>query len=218
MEPSQEFPLLVAKKGPLDGHRWSISNSIMIGRDVNCEIVIDDRQVSRFHVRITPSAEGIMLEDLGSKNGTHCNGNLILNPIVLQDGDVIQVSLIQQFVFFSSDATMPLSGDLEQALSLRLDVRSRRVWVLNQQVKPSLSALQFHLLQILYERSGQVVSRQELVSWAWGEEQSAGVSDQALDALIRRLRDRLTEIDPDNSYIVTVRGHGLRLDNPNIFR
>ncbi len=218
MEPSQEYPILVAKKGPLDGQRWSLSNSIVIGRDANCDIVIDDRQVSRFHVRFTPSYEGIMLEDLGSKNGTHCNGNLMINPIMLQDGDNIQVSLIQQFVFFTSDATIPLTGDLEQALSLRLDVRSRRVWVLNQQVKPSLSALQFHLLQILYERTGQVISRQELVSWAWGEEQSAGVSDQALDALIRRLRDRLAEIDPEHTYIATVRGHGLRLDNPNIFR
>ncbi|MFH2039901.1 MAG: FHA domain-containing protein [Chloroflexota bacterium] len=218
METSQEYPLLVAKKGPLDGRRWSLSSSIVVGRDANCDIIIDDRQVSRFHVRFTPSSGGIILEDLGSKNGTHCNGNLIINPITLQDGDAIQVSLIQQFVFITSDATMPLSGDQEQALSLRLDVRSRRVWVLNQQVNPSLSALQFHLLQILYERTGQVVSRQELVSWAWGEEQSAGVSDQALDALIRRLRDRLAEIDPDHNYIVTIRGHGLRLDNPNIFR
>jgi len=31
---------------------------------------------------------------------------------------------------------------------------------------------------------------------------------------VRRLRDRLSEIDPSWDYIVTVRGHGLRLDNP----
>lgn len=218
MESTQDFPLLVAKKGPLDGLRWSLTNPKVVGRDTHCDIVIDDRQVSRFHIRFTPSSEGIILEDLGSKNGTHCNGNKVINPVVLQDGDAIQVSLIQQFVFFTSDATVPLSGDQEQELCLKLDVRSRRVWVLNQQIVPSLSALQFHLLQILFERTGQVVSRQELVSWAWGEDQSSGVSDQALDALIRRLRDRIAELDPDHVYIVTVRGHGLRLDNPNLFR
>ena len=38
---------------------------------------------------------------------------------------------------------------------------------------------------------------------------------QALDALVRRLRDRLATIDSGHSYIVTVRGHGLRLDNPS---
>lgn len=218
MESTLDFPLLVAKKGPLDGLRWPLENLTMVGRDANCDIVIDDRQVSRFHVRFTPTSEGIILEDLGSKNGTHCNGIRVVNPVVLQDGDLIQVSLIQQFVFFTSDATVPLSSDQEQELSLKLDVRSRRVWVLNQQIVPSLSALQFHLLQILFERTGQVVSRPELVAWAWGEEQSSGVSDQALDALIRRLRDRIAEIDPDHVYIVTVRGHGLRLDNPNLYR
>jgi DNA-binding response OmpR family regulator len=47
----------------------------------------------------------------------------------------------------------------------------------------------------------------------WGEDQMAGVSDQALDALIRRLRDRLAALDPRHRYIDTVRGHGMRLDN-----
>jgi DNA-binding response OmpR family regulator len=32
--------------------------------------------------------------------------------------------------------------------------------------------------------------------------------------LIRRLRDRLAAVDPTHPYIATVRGHGLRLDNP----
>ena len=39
------------------------------------------------------------------------------------------------------------------------------------------------------------------------------IQAQILD-LVRRLRDRLAEVDPDQQYIVTVRGHGFRLDNP----
>jgi DNA-binding response OmpR family regulator len=39
------------------------------------------------------------------------------------------------------------------------------------------------------------------------------VSEQAIDALVRRLRDRLAELDPDHRYVVTVRGHGFRLEN-----
>lgn len=215
MESAPEFPFLVAKAGPLNGHRWPLLNPIVVGRESHCDLVIDDRQVSRFHARITPTPEGIVLEDMGSKNGTQCNGNPVRNPIVLQDGDIIQISLVQEFVFFTSDATVPLSDQQEHGTRLKLDVRSRRVWVLNQQIVPPLSALQFHILQVLYEHPGQVISRQELVSYAWGDDQSAGVSDQALDALIRRLRDRLSEIDPEHIYIVTVRGHGIRLDNPD---
>jgi DNA-binding response OmpR family regulator len=48
----------------------------------------------------------------------------------------------------------------------------------------------------------------------WGDEDAADVSEQALDALVRRLRDRLAALDPTNNYIITVRGHGLRLENP----
>jgi DNA-binding winged helix-turn-helix (wHTH) protein len=66
----------------------------------------------------------------------------------------------------------------------------------------------------LYGQQGQVVSRQELIASVWKEEQAIDVSEQALDALVRRLRERLTAIDPTHHYIATVRGHGLRLDNP----
>jgi DNA-binding winged helix-turn-helix (wHTH) protein len=79
---------------------------------------------------------------------------------------------------------------------------------------PPLSAQQFRLLWLLYENQGQVVSRPDIIAVVWGEDEAAGVSDQALDALIRRLRDRLATIDPNHQYIDTVRGHGIRLDNP----
>ncbi len=42
------------------------------------------------------------------------------------------------------------------------------------------------------------------------------ISEQALDALVRRLRDRIAHVDSSHEYIVTVRGHGLRLENPPI--
>jgi DNA-binding response OmpR family regulator len=34
--------------------------------------------------------------------------------------------------------------------------------------------------------------------------------------LLRRLRDRISAIDPSHNYIVTVRGHGVRMDNPSL--
>ncbi len=42
---------------------------------------------------------------------------------------------------------------------------------------------------------------------------SDGVSEQAIDAPVRRLRDRIAELDPEHQSIITVRGHGFRLDN-----
>ena len=78
---------------------------------------------------------------------------------------------------------------------------------------PPLSLAQYRLLELLLDQEGQVVSRDVIVATVWTEEESMGVSEQAIDALVRRLRDRISSVDPDHAYIVTVRGHGFRLDN-----
>lgn len=210
----EDAPTLAAQNGPLKGGRWALEKPLLIGREATCEVVVPDRMVSRYHARVTPSPAGIVLEDLGSKNGTHCNGNPVSGKVVLQDGDLIQIALSQEFIFLISDATIPLSDVKNLPGRLRLDLRSHSVYVNGKIIDPPLSALQFHLLHVLYEQVGRVVSRQQLVNESWGEEQAAGVSDQALDALLRRLRDRIASVDPSQAYIVTVRGHGIRLDNP----
>ena len=209
----EDYPLLVAQEGPLKGQRWPLSQTIVLGREPTCDIVVADRQISRFHARLTPTPEGVIFEDLGSKNGTHHNGVTLTAPVVLQDGDLLSVALAQQFLFLTSDATMPLLEGGKPG-RLMMDHKSRRVWVNQQQLNPPLSAQQFKMLWLLYESKGQVVTRPDLVTVVWGDDQAAGVSDQALDALIRRLRDRLAALDPTYQYIVTVRGHGIRLDNP----
>jgi pSer/pThr/pTyr-binding forkhead associated (FHA) protein len=220
MEPyGPETPVLIGQTGPLNGQRWQIEREMIFGRDESCDVVIADRQVSRFHARLTPTAEGVLLEDLGSKNGTFRNGDRLEAPVILSDGDLLQVSLIQHFVFLSSDATVPLELDMlpdqgVQPRRLYLDTRSRRVWLSGKEIVPPLSVPQFRLLQILYEQESEVVERTDLINYIWGEEEAVGVSEQAFDALVRRLRERLAAIDARHNFIVTVRGHGLRLENP----
>jgi DNA-binding winged helix-turn-helix (wHTH) protein len=218
IQPGNDLPQLVAQTGPLSGQRWNIGDQLTIGRDPSCELVIIDRQVSRYHARLENTPEGIILEDLASKNGTFWNGARIEEPVLLKDGDLIQIALVQLFGFLISDATIPLDTDVlpldKQHGRLYLEIRSRRVWVAGKEVVPPLSLQQFRLLQTLERRSGQVVPRQELIEEVWGEDEAQGVSEQAFDALVRRLRERLQAIDPGHGYIITVRGHGLRLDNP----
>lgn len=218
----EDAPLIIAQTGPLNGQRWSVRNRLIIGRDQTCDIVIADRQVSRQHVQITPTEDGIFVKDMGSKNGTHCNGKIILEPTLLQDGDIFQIAFVQEFFYLSSDATLPLE-DNNIAFSanqpkhlLRLEKRSRRVWIGEKEILPPLSVSQFKLLQELYENQGRVVARSRLIEVVWGQEQAVTVSEQALDALIRRLRDRIADTDATRVIVATVRGHGLRLDNPQL--
>lgn len=209
--------VLIAQQGPLEGQRWNIQSGLLIGRAPDCDIQISDRQVSRFHARISPENNSIELEDLGSKNGTYIGDALVNGKITIEDGMIFSVALVQKFVYYVSEATMPLedvtSLVADKRKELFLDKKSRRVWVGKQEVIPPLSVPQFKLLEILYEQPGVVVSREELIEDIWENEQPEGVSDQALDALIRRLRERLNKLDPDFEYILTVRGHGLRFQN-----
>ncbi len=222
--PYIDSPILIGQSGPLNGERWEINRDLILGRDEACEVLIPDRQVSRYHARIEMKDENVYLEDLGSKNGTYINGEAVQGERLLQDGDVIQIAMIQNFVYLSSDATMPLGPGLGPSLEmvtvasedtphLLIDKRSRRVFINEQEILPPLSVPQFRLLEALFDNHGRVVSRQELVVAVWGDKEAVGVSEQALDALVRRLRDRLAEIDPKHNFLVTVRGYGIRLED-----
>lgn len=216
-----EFPVIIAQGGLLSGQRWAISGKIHIGRDQDCEIVIPDRQVSRVHALLTLREDNVWLEDLGSKNGTFLNGVGLSDLVSIHDGDLIQIAVVQDFFFLSSDATLPLNQPIPRPIEraeaapqkINLDAQSRRVWVGDEEIVPPLSVPQFRLLQSLFEQEGNVVSRGDLISAIWQGEKAQGVSEQALDALVRRLRERLTAIDDRTEFLVTVRGHGIRLEN-----
>jgi beta-N-acetylhexosaminidase len=95
---------------------------------------------------------------------------------------------------------------------LRVDGETRRVYVKGVEARPGLSNEQFRLLSYLYERAGKVVPREELVRHVWPDAHSEGVSEEALDALVRRVRERIAQAGGERSYIVTLRGQGFRLE------
>jgi hypothetical protein len=62
--------------------------SLVVGRDPGCELVIEDSRVSKCHAQLRWSGNGWMLEDLESKNGTSINGRTA-DGAELKDGDAI---------------------------------------------------------------------------------------------------------------------------------
>src|SRR3990172_4645224 len=64
-EPS-DVPVLVAQSGTLQGNHWRLEGeTLLIGRGSDCDIVIQDRQISRYHARVRRTPQGFLLEDLG---------------------------------------------------------------------------------------------------------------------------------------------------------
>jgi len=210
-----ESAMLVLQRGAEASRVWPLSRlkPVTIGRNDDCDVVLPDRQVSRYHATVKWHIDHYTVEDLGSKNGTHINGQEVTGLADLQDGDEIQIALRFKMAFVDAGATAPLSLEGAEP-GLRLEVETRQVWVSGAQVDPPLSLHQFRLLEALWNAGGSVISRDQVIETVWPEASGEGVSEQAIDALVRRLRERLAESDADHRYIVTVRGHGFRLDNP----
>ncbi|MFQ5407810.1 MAG: FHA domain-containing protein [Anaerolineales bacterium] len=210
-----DAPVLIAQTGPLRGQRWNLDQEkLEVGRGATCAIRIDDKTVSRRHAIIFREGDAWIVED-ASKNGTYVNDAPVTDKTVLADGDVIAVATAVKLVFVGSEATVPLTIEPPAHGQLKIDVAARRVWIGGVEIDPPLSLPQYRLLELLYTNSGQVCTRDAVVDAVWPEAQGAGVSEQSIDALVRRLRDRISEFDPAHQYVVTVRGHGFRLDNPS---
>jgi hypothetical protein len=212
-----ERPILVIQDENQPAQQWPMTkDDIVIGRGEECDIVLAERQISRQHIRIYKQGDVYIIQDLESKNGTWVNGQQLKGERELRDGDEVHVALAVRIRFIGSGATSPITADMPMYSGgrLRLDHESRRVFIRGAELDPPLSLPQYRLLEMLYNNAGRICTRENVIETVWPEAMGEGVSEQAIDALVRRLRDRLAEIDPEQQYIVTVRGHGFRLDNP----
>ncbi len=208
---TREPALLVWQDGDLIKSQWILDRTPMtIGRAPGCDVRLDLRWVSRAHALIRLEETHYILEDMGSRNGVFVNGQRVTRPRVLGDGDRIQLAPGLELIFVDSEATAPLPGRISRGLTL--DRAERQVLVRGQALVPPVSMAQYDFLALLAGEPGRVYSRDEVIAAVWPGAAPEGVSDDAIDALVRRLRHRLAEVDPDHEYIVTVRGYGFRLD------
>jgi pSer/pThr/pTyr-binding forkhead associated (FHA) protein len=174
-----------------------------IGRGVENDIVIASKRVSREHACIRRAGRRLILEDLGSTNGTYLNAERILSPAALRDGDRITIGDLT-FEFHDPDTTTRETPfpelEVDRAAGV---VRVNRLAV-------SLSPKEYVLLAYLYERRGMVCSKDEIGRAVWAE-YTEGIYDYQIENLVRRLRTKI-EIDPNNPVLLlTIRGLGYRL-------
>jgi FHA domain len=72
--------------GVMQGQRIECDRRLVIGREESdgVDVVIDDAEMSRRHAAVTPVADGLEIEDLGSLNGTFVHGNRISGKVILE--------------------------------------------------------------------------------------------------------------------------------------
>lgn len=82
---------------------------LIIGREVQCPIMLNDNSVSRQHSSITRLAEGYLLKDMGSSNGTYVNGHRVQEAL-LKDGDQISIGDCEFWFEAPADENTGLPG------------------------------------------------------------------------------------------------------------
>ena len=85
---------LTVQKGPQPGKVYLLlTDAVTIGRDPMADISLNDPEVSRQHLRLTRTASGYVVEDMGSTNGTFIDGEKLDadTPLSLTDGQTISM-------------------------------------------------------------------------------------------------------------------------------
>ncbi len=90
-----------------------VDRELLIGRDDVCDVVLRSAQVSRRHAHVWPSDGGVAVEDLGSRNGTRLNGQVVTSPSWLHDGDTLALADIElRFRSLGGTAVLPVPRQL----------------------------------------------------------------------------------------------------------
>ncbi|MEL6984388.1 MAG: FHA domain-containing protein [Actinomycetota bacterium] len=195
-----------------DGQHHILDQPVtVIGRDRSQPVCLPVAAISRAHAQIERTTHGYLIRDLGSRNGTFVNGDRVdEDGQPLRDGDQIVVAGVETLSFLDPMAT-PAAPAIGRLTGVWIDPETRAVWVDAQPMEPPLSERQQALLELLDARAGSIVSREDIVAVVWADVAAEGVSAEAIDALVKRLKARLRPLQIHDDYIEVRRGRGLRL-------
>ena len=92
-DPSPAY-VLRGVSGLVFGRTFAIDQAVTVGRLPVCDISIQEPTLSRCHVRLTPTAEGMHVQDLGSTNGTYVNGQRV-SQWIARAGDELRLDCLR---------------------------------------------------------------------------------------------------------------------------
>jgi len=86
-------PLLVPLNGPLHGRRFQLNDEEMltIGRSEDCDIHIDDPEISRHHASVVLHNSGVWIQDAGSRNGVFVDEKRVVRPVELRANSAMTI-------------------------------------------------------------------------------------------------------------------------------
>lgn len=85
----------------------------VIGRSPECQLALDDARVSRRHAVLRATPQGVLVEDLGSRNGVSVNGAKIVGQQLCTDGDRVTIGSQEMLIYRGG------SGNHRQTLTVQ---------------------------------------------------------------------------------------------------
>ena len=115
MGPEQTIvPFFQIVAGPLAGRVYKIDREVMIiGRNPDCDLVLEPKSVSRRHAAVVHRNGEYVLKDIGSTRGTYVNGLRLTQPVVLKNGNIVQLGEIH--LTFKAQAVQIQDGEEDQS-------------------------------------------------------------------------------------------------------
>ncbi len=98
--------MLRGVSGVTFGKTFALYGSMSIGRHSECDICVPTDEVSRKHAKLQVMADGVMVEDLGSANGTFVAGKRLQRPELMKGGDELRLDTIR-FMLMSPGMEVP---------------------------------------------------------------------------------------------------------------
>ena len=95
--------MLRGVSGPTFGKTFAVVGSMTIGRNHDCDISISTDEISRHHAKLQVTPSGVMVEDLGSANGTFVNNQRVHGSAMMKGNDELRLDTIR-FLLVSPQA------------------------------------------------------------------------------------------------------------------
>ncbi|HSA84471.1 MAG TPA: helix-turn-helix domain-containing protein [Patescibacteria group bacterium] len=141
-------------------------------------------------------------EQTALKTGRGATEMYLIDSGLIKDGTV-QIPLLAAFFKDSNDDAQKTHGQIVY------DEATNSIKMGDDLLSDQLTASEFRLLRFFAQNPERVVEREELIDAVWGDNKStAGITDQAIDQLIFRLRRKIEEDTNNPTHLQTVKGRG----------
>jgi pSer/pThr/pTyr-binding forkhead associated (FHA) protein len=81
--------------GPTFGKTFGVVGALTLGRSTECDVSIPSDEISRHHAKLQVVPDGVMVEDMGSANGTFVNNQRVHGGTLMKPGDELRLDTVR---------------------------------------------------------------------------------------------------------------------------